>query len=570
MKKNHEEFLNYMNFNSISKSASMPFNKLILLFFFLYIIITFSDEGMINSLSEQIISEYNLSPEKYSIIKIFSCIGQILSSIILTKLIKKIIHSYKIFCILILLIKSLILMSYYFPYSFSIFVFTRFLSNIIRIYEFVFFISWFSQQLKKPIFSIYGIIIVLLCIQLGNEFGYFFNYLNIKRASSEFWRNNFLFLGIVYLIFAFLLMVVTTSKDFKLKKNIYYPPSRWGNNNLNNEYYRSNSDLNSTESSESINSSSFFNLDTLKQLKDKIEKIENKNNLYDLTLEEKLKQMTVSEFNYYFELKIMIKDKKYFFSLLSLSILSLIYFTILFWANNYIINHLSIKEPNKILIYYSCICLFGPVLGIAINRAVYLTINNKKKEFNLFAMLLCLILLCIISIFIQTKSLSDYFIFFLLLYVSFVFYLFIGTIILHLKYTQFTFKKEDFIITVLFKNILGDISGNLIFIFYFKNETTMNGIGMILNFSWFLLGILGFTLLLEFNTAENKGNIKEINEDKKIKNYRTTVTSDIQGEELRDIDKRESIISVDDNDDDNNINNINKENEYNLDDYIKK
>ena len=31
-----------------------------------------------------------------------------------------------------------------------------------------------------------------------------------------------------------------------------------------------------------------------------------------------------------------------------------------------------------------------------------------------------------------------------------------------------------------------------------------------------------------------------------------TVTSDIQGEELIDIDKRESIISVDDNDDDNN------------------
>ena len=66
---------------------------------------------------------------------------------------------------------------------------------------------------------------------------------------------------------------------------------------------------------------------------------------------------------------------------------------------------------------------------------------------------------------------------------------------------------------------------------------------------------------------------KEINEDKKIKNFRTTITSDIQGEELQDIEKRESIISVDDNDNDNddeNLNNKNKENEYSLDDYIKK
>ena len=54
----------------------------------------------------------------------------------------------------------------------------------------------------------------------------------------------------------------------------------------------------------------------------------------------------------------------------------------------------------------------------------------------------------------------------------------------------------------------------------------------------------------------------------KIENYRTTVTSDIQGEEMKEIDQRESIISVDDNDD-NNINS-NKEHEYNLDDYIKK
>ena len=47
------------------------------------------------------------------------------------------------------------------------------------------------------------------------------------------------------------------------------------------------------------------------------------------------------------------------------------------------------------------------------------------------------------------------------------------------------------------------------------------------------------------------------------------MTSDIQGEELKEIDNRESIISVDDTDENSNKNN-NKEHEYNLDDYIKK
>jgi hypothetical protein len=141
--------------------------------------------------------------------------------------------------------------------------------------------------------------------------------------------------------------------------------------------------------------------------------------------------------------------------------------------------------------------------------------------------------------------------------------------VLHLKHTQFTFKKEDFVMVIIGKNLFGEISGNLIYIYLIKNNDLMNGIGMILNFSWVLLGVLGFSLLFDFNTATKKVKKREANEDKKIKNFRTTITSDIQGEELKDIEKRESIISVDDNDDDN-LNNKNKENEYSLDDYIKK
>ena len=566
MNKKNEEFPSYTLFNSFSNSKTTTFNKLVIIIFFIYIIITFSDEGLINALSEQIISEYNISQEKYSLIKIISCLGQISCSVVLLKLIKKIINFYKIVCILSLLVKSFIMISYFFHYSFSFFLLTRFISNFIRLYEIVYFISWFPQQLKRPIFGMFGLLLALICIQIGNAFGYFFNYLNAEKLNSENWRNIFLRMGIIYLIFSFLLTLIS-SKDFKLKKNIYYPSSRFGKNLDNNNI--NGYDINSPDSSERSNSYSIFNMDTLKQIKNRLEKIENQNNLYDLSLEEKLKQISVSEFDYFSELKAMITNKLYLFSLISLSILFLIYYTILFWSQNFIINYLLIKEPNKIFINYICICIFGPSLGIAINRAVQFTIIKQKKGLNLISLLICSFGLCVLSIFIQTKGLSEYVIFFLIIYICDIFYLLPGVIVLHLKYTQFTFKKEDFVLIIISKNVFGEIIGNLIYIYFLKSDDTMSGMGMIFNISWILLGVLIFTLSLEFNTAEKRIKKKENNSDTNIRNYRTTITSDIQGEELKDIDNRESIISVDDNDDENNISN-NKENEYSLDDYIKK
>ena len=566
MKNKNEEFPSYRLFNSFSHSNVSTFNKIMMIIFFVYMLITFSDEGLINALSEQIISDYNISPEKYSLIRISSCLGQILCSIVLLKLIKKLILFYKFTNIFLLIIKSLILISYHYRYSYYIFLITRFVSNFIRIYEFFFFMTWFAQQLKKPIFGMFGFLLALIFVQLGNALGFYFNYINLEKANSEKWRNNFLIMGIIYLVFSFLLMLINSS-DFKLKKNIFYPSSRLGNKSIENNS-RNSYDINSPESSES-NSHSIINLDTLNQIKDKIEKMENKYNLYDLSLEEKLKQISVSEFNYYSELKTMIFNKLYLFTLMSLSILFLIYYTILFWSNNFIINYLSVKEPKKILINYICICFFGPSLGIAVNRAVNYTLSNYKREYNLLTILICNFVLCVYSILIQTKTLSEFIIIFFIIYICFIFNLIPSVLVLHLKHTQFTFKKEDFVMIIIGKNLFGEILGNLIYIYLIKNNDIMNGIGMILNFSWVLLGVLGFSLLFDFNTATKKVKKREANDDKKIKNFRTTITSDIQGEELKDIEKRESIISVDDNDDDN-LNNKNKENEYSLDDYIKK
>ena len=566
MKNKNEEFPSYRLFNSFSHSNVSTFNKIMMIIFFVYMLITFSDEGLINALSEQIISDYNISPEKFSLIRISSCLGQILCSIVLLKLIKKLILYYKFTNIFLLIIKSLILISYHYRYSYYIFLITRFISNFIRIYEFFFFMTWFAQQLKKPIFGMFGFLLALIFVQLGNALGFYFNYINLEKANSEKWRNNFLIMGIIYLVFSFLLMLINSS-DFKLKKNIFYPSSRLGNKSIENNS-RNSYDINSPESSES-NSHSIINLDTLNQIKDKIEKMENKYNLYDLTLEEKLKQISVSEFNYYSELKAMIFNKLYLFTLMSLSILFLIYYTILFWSNNFIINYLSVKEPKKIFINYICICFFGPSLGIAVNRAVNFTLSNYKREYNLLTILICNFVLCVYSILIQTKTLSEFIIIFFIIYICFIFKLIPSVLVLHLKHTQFTFKKEDFVMIIIGKNLFGEILGNLIYIYLIKNNDIMNGIGMILNFSWVLLGVLGFSLLFDFNTATKKVKKREANDDKKIKNFRTTITSDIQGEELKDIEKRESIISVDDNDDDN-LNNKNKENEYSLDDYIKK
>ena len=565
MEKKNEEIPSYTIFNSSSNSKVTPFNKLVAMIFFIYIILSFSDEGLINALSEQIKSEYNLSQEKYSLIKILSCLGQMSCSIALLKLIKKIIHLYKYFCTSSLLIKSIILMSYYFNYSFSIFLITRFISNFIRLFEFVYFMSWFAQQMKKPIFGMFGLLMTLLIAQIGNAFGYYFYYLNIEIANNEKWRNIFLRMGTICLIYTFLLALVN-SKEFKLKKNIYYPSSRFGKNIENNNI--NNHDINSPESSERSNSYSILNLDTLNKIKNKLEKLENKYNLYDLSLEEKLKQISVSEFDYFSELKMMISNRIYSFSLISLSILFLIYYTILFWYNDFIINYLEIKEQNSKLINYISISFFGPCLGIALNRAVQFTVIKYKKGYNLLSMLIASFSLCVLSILIQTQALFEFILFFFIIYISYIFYLLPSVIVLHLKYTQFTFKKEDFVFIILSKNLCGELIGNLIYIFFSNDNDTLGGMGMIVNMSWILLGVLGFTLLFDFNTAEKKPKKRESNEgNKKIKNYRMTITSEIQGEELKDIDLKENIISVDDNDEENNIN---KEKGYSLDDYIKK
>ena len=562
MKNQEENFLDYSFFKATSNTIISPFTKFMLIIFVFYSIITFSDDGLINSLSENLISEYNISMAKYSSINISICIGKISCSIALLKLIKKFSNYSKLICIISLIIKSLILFSYYYEYSFFIFLLTRCICSFIRLYEFVFFVSWFSEQIKKPI---YGLLISFLSIQLGNLFGYFFNYINLEKTLSEQWRANFLYLGIIYFILSFLLMLVS-SNSFKLKKNIYYPSSRWSDANKRNEEDNINSQNSSLSNS---NGGSLFNLNTLMEIKKKIEQQENKYNLYDLSLEEKLKTMSVSEFNYFLELKNMIINKKYLFSIISLGIFSLIYTTISFWFYNYLINQLLINEPNKMLLSYSIISFFGPLLGIVVNRAVEATTNARKKEVNALTMLINCIALCIISIFIQVKSLYEYYNILFLFYITFLFYLFPGMILIHLKSTQYTFKKEDFVLLIITKNLFGELFGSYIYGYLNdSNSFVMSGMGLFLNFSWGLLGVFGFTLYLEFNTIEKKINTNKTSVKNKIEKYRTTVTSDIQGEEMKEIDQRESIISVDDNDD-NNINS-NKEHEYNLDDYIKK
>ena len=93
----------------------------------------------------------------------------------------------------------------------------------------------------------------------------------------------------------------------------------------NNNKDRDSYDLSPSESSEKTNSYSIFNVDTLKKIQNKMEKLENRYNLYDLSLEEKLKRISVSEFDYFSELKSMTSNRIYLFSLISLSILFLIY-----------------------------------------------------------------------------------------------------------------------------------------------------------------------------------------------------------------------------------------------------
>ena len=146
---------------------------------------------------------------------------------------------------------------------------------------------------------------------------------------------------------------------------------------------------------------------------------------------------------------------------------------------------------------------------------------------------------------------------------NYLIFYFVLLLIIDLLNNQYTVKKEDFLLFIIIKNLFGELIGNYIYDYLNDNNSfSMNGKWFVLNFSWGQLGVFDFTLYLEFNTAEKKINTN------KIEKYRTTDTPNIQGEEMKKIEQRKSIISVDDNDG-NNINN-NKDHEYNLNDFIKK
>ena len=75
MKNQEKNFLDYSFFKAASNTIISPFIKFMLIIFVFYSIITFSDDGLFNSLSENIISEYNISMTKYNSIKVFIYIG---------------------------------------------------------------------------------------------------------------------------------------------------------------------------------------------------------------------------------------------------------------------------------------------------------------------------------------------------------------------------------------------------------------------------------------------------------------------------------------------------------------
>ena len=558
MNKQKEPILNYSVFNSSLDSSLPSLGKLIILLFLFYSIITFSDEGLITSYSENIILDYNLSTSKFTLLSILSAFGKILCSITLIKLMKKISQSYKFFCIIGIFLKSFILISYYYNYSFNIFLLTRFLSGFVRLYEFTYFISWFSEKLKKPI---YGIIITILSMQLGNLFGIYLNYLNFYK--SDLWRTNCLLLGIISLLFLFLLMLFSPN-TFNVNKNIYYSISKLSQNReINSE------NPNSPNSSFSNSSGNILNMNTIIEIQKRIEKFETKAILYDLSLEEKLKSISANEFNYYSELKTMILNVKYIISLLSIIFIYFLYTPLLFWFNHYLRTILGINVSKSILLYYSNLSFFGPLIGIALNRIVYLIAGRNKKQ-KLLSMIVCCILFCIFYVLIQNEDLAKYANILYLLFVISMFYLIPGLLIIHFKYTQYTFKKEDFVLIIILKCLFGDIIGTQIYeiLYNYINED----FNYIINFKFAFASIIAITIYFDFNSVEKQNdNIKNDRNKKnnKTEHYRTSITSDIQEEELKEIDTRESIISVDDSDENNNKNK-NNEHEYSLDIYIKK
>ena len=516
--------------------------KYISALFFLLNALIFSDNGIIIASYNTFIKDYSLSQKKFSLISIVSSFGQLLSAIILLKLMKKISSKYKATIIISIIAKAISLMSMHFKYSYLIFLILRFFNGGIDLFLFVYFLSWFKEKSSKPI---YGILVEILSVNLGNLFGYLLSIFDIKKD----WRNNYKLLSFIHLICSFLFLLFSKNV-FNINKNIYLKEEK---KNIDQKYYDENN--------------SIFNMKTIIEINRQLQNQENKNNLYDFSLEKEITNNIINGGSTYLkEFQKMIINRKYILFLISISLFRLLNNNILYWFNDYLTNDLEIKEKNERIIFYSIICFFGPLLGMLISQTVFQSINKKKLKLFL-SVISTLLTLSIISALIQMDSFLEYNNLLFLLYVTLLFYLLPNMIIFLLKNTWYTFKKENFVILIFVNSIIGNLLGNLIYTTFYD----IRGIGSILDCSWLFAVVLGLGLYFEWSTAEK---ILDIENEKKEKddinkNLRTTVTSDVMGQELQDIDENQDRISVDDSEDKID-DSEDKDNEYSLKDYIKK
>ena len=529
--------------NPISQNKHLStFTKYASALFFLFNALIFSDNGLIIANYDSFIKDYNLTQKKFSLISIFSSFGHILSSIILLKLMKKISLKYKTIIILSIMAKAISLMSMHFKYSYFLILILRFINGSIDLFLFSYFISWFKEKSPRPL---YGILIEILAINLGNLFGYLLSIFDINKD----WRNNFKLLGFMNLICSFLLMLFSEN-IFKIHKNIYLKEEK---KNLDKKYYDENNTI--------------FNMKTINEINRKLQNQEIKNSLYDVSLEKEITDNIINHGSSYLkELQKMIKNRKYILFLVSLSLFHLLNNNILFWFNDYLINNLGVKQKNERIIFYSIICFFGPLLGMLISQTIFQSVYKKKLKLFLI-LLLILLILSAISALIQMENFLEYNNLLFLIYVALLFFLLPNIIVFLLKNTWYTFKRENFVILIFVNSIIGNLIGNLIY----TNFYDIRGVGSILDCSWLFTVVLGLGLYFEWSTANKILDIenKKKKGNKTNKKLRTTVTSDIMGQELQDIDENQDRISVDDSE--NKIDNSkDKENEYSLKEYIEK
>ena len=318
---------------------------------------------------------------------------------------------------------------------------------------------------------------------------------------------------------------------------------------------------------------SIINSKALLELNEKLLAKERTSTIYDCSLDNDFFTQK-NLFNKKKTMRKMLAEGKYLSSLLLVSCVKIYLFLLCFWSGDYMRFQSENYEAGDAVYVLFLVAVCGPSVGILLSYCMAVSVKNKTKLYS-FLLLFFLISL-ILSIFIQFNITKNQYFFLLIFSSGFLNVSNLPTLTeIHYRPTYHILKKEDYIFSVLTQNSLF-ISMNFFIGVGKSYNDKLSALKIIVNLTYFSIIFLSLALYKDWNSARKENRLKkvikkdikhDIKESKiSIEQLRTTVTSNVQIEELKDLDTFENRISIDDS---KFTEENNSENEYSLSDIIK-